>query len=115
MDDSDRIETFDEWKSDTQDSRRTAQSYQHNSQSNTGIAIVVLLFAGIIVGGLGVGMSDTTQVDKTVCVEEDYSGECVEESSVEYQESEQNPMKPVVMGIGGIMIVGAIVVYGMGD
>lgn len=134
------VVSFDEWASATSDDRSTGSSdenespihesvrdqrqstpngneYVHESQQShtgtAGVAIVLLLFIGIIIAGLGVGMSETTQVDKTVCVEENYDGECVEESSVEYSESEQDPMKPVAIGIGGIMIVGAVVIYGM--
>ena len=125
------VMSFDEWASDGGDTHRNddcSKSPIHQSVKeqrpeggyeqpsgpmNAGVAIVLLLFIGIVIAGAGIGMSDTTQVDKQACIEESYDGECVEYGSIEYTESEQDPMKPLAIGIGGIMVIGAIVIYGV--
>lgn len=83
------------------------------TMSDGGFLLAILVVAGLLVGVGGLMMSPTEQVDKTACVEEEYGDECVEGSEVEYQESSSNSIRPVVIGLGGILVAGALVAIGV--
>lgn len=68
---------------------------------------VMLIGIGLLVAVIGLSMPNTKMIDKSACLGE--SENCESYNTVQYSESEQNPMKtPTIVG-GLVLFVGGII------
>ena len=78
-------------------------------ESSGGMALLgTIVIIGLVVVGIGLAMPAQHTVQKTACATTTYDGDCAEDASVQYAETEQNPMRLPVMGFGGIMLLGGM-------